>query len=121
MTFSYEDIRQKLIAERRQLGEQLKRLDDSVEVEDIGRGNHMADDGTEAFEQTVGVALRRNVEARIESIERALAKLDDGTYGLCEQCGARIDRARLEALPHAIYCVDCQARREAGGARTVTR
>jgi DnaK suppressor protein len=92
-----------------------------VEVEGIGRSNHMADDATEAFEQTVGVALQRNVETQLEAVERALAKLDDGTYGLCESCGRRIDRARLEALPHAPYCMDCQGRREANGARAAAR
>lgn len=121
MPFSYESIRQKLLAERAQLKEQLKRLEETVEFEDIGRSNHMADDGTEAFEQTVGVALRIKVEASLEEVERALAKLEDGTYGLCEACGARIDRARLEVLPHALYCLDCQARREATLPRTVGR
>ncbi len=121
MSFSYDEIRRRLLSERAQLKDQLRRLEEMVELEDIGRSNHMADDATEAFEQTVGVALQRNVEAQIESIERALARLDDGTYGLCESCGGRIDRARLEALPHAQYCVECQSRREASGVRAVVR
>ncbi len=121
MTFSYDEIRQRLLADLRQLREQSKRLEGAVEVEDIGRSNHMADDATVALEQTVDVALQRNADTQIESIERALARLDNGTYGLCESCGARIDRARLEALPYALYCVDCQARREASGPRAVAR
>jgi len=121
MSFSYDHIRQRLESERAMLKDQLRRLENTVELEDIGRSNHMADDATEAFEQTVGIALLRSVEAQIENIERALARLEDGTYGLCESCGGRIDRARREALPHALYCVECQTRREAGGVRAVVR
>ena len=114
MPFSYEHAREQLLAEREELKDQLKRLA-AVEYDDIGHSNHMADDATEAFEQTVGVAIRRKVETSLEEVERALAKLDDGTYGICESCGARIERARLEVLPYALYCLDCQARRESSG------
>ena len=111
MSFSYEKVRQELLDERAKLQEQLGRLE-SVEYESIGYGNHMADDGIDAFEQAVGVALQRKVETTLEEVGQALAKLDDGTYGLCEMCGARIERARLEALPYARCCLDCQSRKE---------
>jgi DnaK suppressor protein len=111
MPFSYGKIRQELLDERTKLQEQLGRLE-AVEYDSIGYGNHMADDGTDAFEQAVGVALQRKVETTLEEVGRALAKLDDGTYGLCEMCGVRIERARLEALPYARYCLDCQSREE---------
>jgi DnaK suppressor protein len=111
MPFSYERVRQELLDERAKLQEQLQRLE-AAEYESIGYGNHMADDGTDAFEQAVGVALQRKFEATLDEVGRALAKLGDGTYGLCEACGVRIDRARLEALPYARYCLDCQSRQE---------
>lgn len=120
MPFSYERAKGTLLEERAKLREQLQRLG-SAEYESIGYSNHMADDATEAFEQTVGVALQRKIEATLEEVERALAKFENGTYGLCEACAARIDRARLEVLPHAVYCLDCQARQEHSGARTVSR
>ncbi len=119
MPFSYERARQELLEERSKLREQLERLE-SAEYESIGYSNHIADDATDAFEQAVGVALQRKIEATLEEVERALAKFDDGTYGLCEACGARIDRARLEVLPHAKYCLDCQARQEHSGIRMVS-
>ena len=81
----------------------------------------MADDGTDAFEQAVGVALQRKIEATFEEVERALAKFEDGTYGLCEACGARIDRARLEVLPYAEYCLGCQSRQERSSIRVTSR
>jgi RNA polymerase-binding transcription factor DksA len=120
MPFSYEQARLELLEEQAQLREQLERLE-SAQYEDIGHSNHIADDATDAFEQTVGVALQRKIEATLEEVAQALAKFDDGTYGLCEACGARIDRARLEALPHARYCMDCQARQEHSSIRTGSR
>jgi DnaK suppressor protein len=119
MPFSYERARQELTQEQSKLRQQLARLE-SAEYESIGYGNHMADDGTEAFEQAVGVALQRKIETTLEQVERALNKLSDGTYGLCEACGARIDRARLEALPYARCCLTCQSRTERKGMRVVS-
>jgi len=120
MPFSYERARKELLEEQAELREQLERLE-AAEYESVGYGNHMADDATDAFEQTVGVALQRKIEATLEEVERALAKFGDGTYGLCEVCGARVDRARLEALPYAKCCLDCQSRRERSGIRIVSR
>ncbi|HEY71922.1 MAG: hypothetical protein DRJ03_07120 [Chloroflexi bacterium] len=114
MPFSYERAKQELLDERAKLSEQLEQLE-AVEYESIGYSNHMADDATDAFDQAVDVALKRKIETSLKETERALGKLDDGTYGICETCGGRIDRARLEALPQARRCMDCQARREHGG------
>ncbi len=120
MPFSYERMRRELLEERTELQEQLERLE-SVEYESVGYGNHMADDGTDAFEQAVDVALQRQVESTLEKVEQALTKLDNGTFGLCEACGARIDRARLEALPRARNCLSCQSRKERNGVRRGAR
>jgi DnaK suppressor protein len=120
MAFSYESAKRELLEEQAKLQEQLERLE-AAEYQSIGYSNHIADDATDAFEQAVGVALQRKVETTLEEVERALAKFADGTYGLCEACGARIDRARLEALPHAKYCLDCQSRREYSGIGMVSR
>jgi DnaK suppressor protein len=120
MPFSYERAKRELLEEQVELGEQLQRLQ-AVEYESVGYSNHMADDGTDAFDQAVGAALKRKVEASLEEVERALAKFDNGTYGICEACGARIDRARLEVLPQAMYCLECQARYEQSGTRVGSR
>ncbi len=119
MSFSYEWARQELLEERAKLTAQLESLD-AAEYDSIGYRNHIADDATEAFEQTVGVALKRKIEATLEEVEQALARLDNGTYGLCEACGARIDRARLEALPYVRYCLECQSRKEQASTRTTS-
>lgn len=109
--FSYERARREMLEEKRELEEQLTQLEND-EYEGVGYGNHMADDGTEAFDQTVDIGIRRGVELSLERVNRALQKLENGTYGICEDCGVRIDRARLEALPQAVYCLDCQAEHE---------
>jgi RNA polymerase-binding transcription factor DksA len=114
MPFSYERVKQALLDEQGKLTQQLERLE-TTEYESIGYSNHMADDATDAFDQAVDEALKRKIETSLEEVERALTKFEKGTYGLCEACGARIDRARLEALPQAQYCIDCQARHEHNG------
>jgi RNA polymerase-binding transcription factor DksA len=111
MSFSYEKAKQQLLEEKAKLVEQLEQLDAS-KYESIGYSNHIADDATDAFDQAVDETLKHNAETSLEEVEQALAKFDDGTYGLCEVCGARIDRARLEALPYARHCLECQERRE---------
>jgi RNA polymerase-binding protein DksA len=74
--------------------------------------NHPADSGTETFERTKDLALRANVGGMLSQIDEALAKIDAGTYGTCSRCGQPIAPARLDALPYATLCVDCQDRVE---------
>lgn len=111
MPFSYERAKRELLEEKDELQEQLEQLKND-DYEGVGYGNHMADDGTEAFEQTVDVGFRRRVSLSLDRVNYALQKLKNGTYGICEDCGGRIDRARLEALPQAVYCLECQAKHE---------
>ena len=116
MPFTFERVKRSLLEEQTKLRDQLEHFE-VTDFEDIGGSNHMADDATEAFDQTVDVAVKRAVETALEKVEYALAKLEDGTYGICESCGGRIDRARLEILPDAVYCMECQTRREQGQSR----
>lgn len=112
MVATREMLQQQLLAKETELNEQLATLDSVVREEGVGYSNHMADAGSEVFEQARDVSLRRGVERGLEDVRRALKKFEDGTYGLCESCGAVIDLARLEALPAARYCVRCQSRLE---------
>jgi DnaK suppressor protein len=72
----------------------------------------MADDASAAFDQARDLALQGNLERMLHQVEQALDRLDNGAYGVCETCGKPIDPARLEALPHAAHCLDCQRRLE---------
>ena len=100
-----------LETERDELRDALSRYEKNGRP-NIGLGNHMADDGTEAFEQAASLALRRNQERMLERVESALFRMRTGNYGLCECCSRRIDYARLEAIPYANLCIDCQPRAE---------
>jgi DnaK suppressor protein len=106
-----EKLKMRLEAERERLLTELSQTN-VVERDNLGYGNHMADDATEAFEQAKDLALRQNLERLLEQVEGALERFEAGTYGLCEQCGKEIDPARLKALPYATLCLSCQQRRE---------
>jgi RNA polymerase-binding transcription factor len=54
------------------------------------------------------IATARALRANLRDVERALAKLDDGTYGRCDRCGNPIGDERLEAIPWALLCIDCK-------------
>jgi RNA polymerase-binding transcription factor DksA len=73
---------------------------------------HPADIGTEVFEQEKDLSIVEQIDAELADVERALKRVDEGTYGICEACGREIDPERLEARPEARFCVDDQARLE---------
>lgn len=68
---------------------------------------HMADIGTDNFEQEFTLTLMQGEEGTLELIEAALERIEKGTYGLCEECSQRIPKARLNAIPYTPYCVKC--------------
>jgi RNA polymerase-binding transcription factor DksA len=74
---------------------------------------HMADLSAHLSEGVTTLTMLENEEALIEEINRALARIEDGTFGRCEACHRRIARRRLHALPYARHCIAC-ARKEAG-------
>ena len=111
MASKREKLKMRLEAERERLLNELSQTN-VVERENLGYGNHMADDATEAFEQAKNLALRQNLERLLDQVEGALGRFEAGTYGLCERCGKEIDPARLKALPYATLCLSCQQRRE---------
>lgn len=68
---------------------------------------HMADVGTDAFEQEFTLSLMEHDGDSLEQIEAALVRIEDGLYGVCVECEGKIPKARLEVLPHTPYCVKC--------------
>ncbi|MFH1923195.1 MAG: TraR/DksA family transcriptional regulator [Planctomycetota bacterium] len=75
---------------------------------------HMADIGTDNFEQEFTLSLMESEGGTLEKIEAALERLEEGTYGECEECGAKIPKTRLNALPYATMCVKCASEYEQG-------
>lgn len=85
-----------------------ERLGDSVG----GAGDDQADAGAKTFEREQEFALTSTARRLLEQSERALGRIDAGTYGACESCGQPIGKARLMAFPRAIQCVACKQRDE---------
>ncbi|MGC9357287.1 MAG: TraR/DksA family transcriptional regulator [Anaerolineae bacterium] len=112
MPLTYDEIHQLLLDQEEDLKDQLTTIESEVREEGVGYSNHMADAGSDVFEQARNVGLRQQLQRSLENIQRALGKFEDGTYGICESCGGIIDLPRLEALPAARYCVRCQTRLE---------
>ena len=75
-------------------------------------GDDTADAGTKAFEREHELALTQHAADLLDQGERALGRIDAGTYGVCESCGEPIGKARLLAFPRAILCVACKQREE---------
>lgn len=103
--------------EREELRRQQNEIDRAHENGggDSGEGGideDYADAGTATFERERDLSIRNNIEDLIDQTTRAIARIDDGTYGTCERCGKPIDAARLKALPHALLCMDCKRREE---------
>jgi RNA polymerase-binding protein DksA len=74
--------------------------------------NHMGDIATVTFDREMDYTLEDNEEAKLAAIEAALERIEQGTYGLCQNCGNPIAEERLEALPYAELCIDCKRRSE---------
>ncbi len=83
-----------------------------IQLDRPGMGTHMADQATEVFEQARDLAVSQRLSLTLDLIDKALAKMQDGSYGTCEMCGQEIDPARLKALPYAVLCMSCQAKSE---------
>ena len=68
---------------------------------------HMADLGTDNFEQEFTLSLLQNQEQALDEIRDALGRMDRGTFGQCEECHQPVPKARLQALPYTRHCVEC--------------
>jgi len=83
---------------------ELADLDKKLEV----KGDYGLGQGDPAIVQwELNLALRNRVEKKVEEIKKALKRLDEGTYGICEVCGKQIEEGRLEVLPYTTLCSRC--------------
>ena len=76
---------------------------------------HMADIGSDNFEQEFTLSLMENDEDVLQQIEGALERIEENSFGQCEECGAKIPKARLNAIPYAALCVKCASHQESNG------
>lgn len=112
-------LRQRLEAERARLwdeknkvGSRVNRRNGDELSAESQYDDHMAELGTDAFDRERDLASMDSVESVLEEVEIALRKIEEGTYGVCDACGNPISAARLEALPYASLCLDCENQAE---------
>lgn len=101
---------------RVQLSNSLKGTTDEVKAPDdsLGYSQHQADQGTDDFDRTISLEVTSRELHVLKQIERALEKIDDNTYGICDISGEEIPMARLEAVPYATMTVKAQEKLEKG-------
>jgi len=80
---------------------------------DGAHSNHMAESGSDSFEEDLRLARMESAGEEIDEIEAALDRLQDGAYGACEECGKAISLERLRAIPYARLCIPCKQIEEA--------
>jgi DnaK suppressor protein len=103
-------IRHELEARRHSTRERVATLAERPELGAAqGFGKRIGDGTTEAISRLTDIGVGRSLEAGLARTERALAKLDEGTYGICDGCGEAISPARLRAMPDSVLCVACAA------------
>ncbi|MEU8929584.1 TraR/DksA family transcriptional regulator [Streptomyces sp. NPDC048409] len=111
-----EEARTELMSEALRLRAELDASDSALAglMRDSGdgAGDDEADTGTKNITREHELALAANAREMLEQTERALEKLDAGTYGLCENCGNPIGKARMQAFPRATLCVECKQKQE---------
>src|SRR5215468_2596269 len=107
-----ETYRQQLLALQQHLVQRIFDMEESMLAMDADRDIERTDRVQEEAVEVALTALDEQGRREMEEIQAALARLDAGTYGLCETCGETISTARLTAMPMARRCVSCQERLE---------
>jgi len=115
-----ERFRRILLDERERLNVTVEHLHEAnsgsleEETEEETYDNHLADSATATLNREIDYTLEENSENVLHSIDDALGRIDEGTFGTCARCGLSISADRLEAIPYATRCIDCQRLAERG-------
>ena len=113
-------FREMLVAERGRVSSAIHHLhqsnSDSLEDEtgEETYDNHLADSATATLNREIDFTLEENSEHLLTAIDEALGRIEAGTFGTCVRCGRPIAEGRLEAIPYATRCIDCQRLVERG-------
>jgi DnaK suppressor protein len=110
-TAKSNQIRARLEAEKKRIQDELGQLNSSRTIDERREGSPFGkreEEATESMELEKRLALENRLNSLLTEVERALQKMDAGTYGICDMCNTAIDPARMEALPQAILCLNCR-------------
>ena len=113
-----QGLRKLLLARKAELMDSYSNLEDEAKLHGKEAGElsavpyHPADLGTDSFATSLSLALLENESTVLREIDLALERMDEGTYGACEDCGHPIGKARLRALPQARLCRACKSLEE---------
>lgn len=115
-----KEYKERLLSLRARLRGDVSQMADAALKKNRAEGNgdlssmpiHMADLGSDNFEQEFTLSLMESEEVTLGRIETALERLEEGTYGVCEECGTKIPKKRLNAVPYALMCVRCTSQYE---------
>lgn len=112
-------FKKRLLEERAKLLGQLTSTAAEVQTPDeaTGYSQHQADEGTDDFDRTISIELSTKEQGMLKQIDRALEKIEEDTYGICDVTGDKIPLARLEAIPSATMTVQAQEQLEQQGQR----
>ena len=103
------DIRRKIAGDLQHLeGDSLNTNQRDSSGDLSGYSFHMADMATDNFDREFTLGLASNEQQTLNTIDDAIRKIDEGTYGTCEECAKMITMKRLAAMPHARLCIKCQ-------------
>jgi DnaK suppressor protein len=114
---AFKPLLKKLQDRRNEITGQVTHLEMDLREEIADNQNmpgDMADHGSGELNQHLSVTLMENDRIELERIERAITRMQDGTYGLCEVCEKAIPMSRMKAIPWATRCIGCQSRFEGG-------
>jgi len=112
------EFKQLLVARARVLRGDVKGLENEAMKKGADGGDlstlpmHLADLGTDSFEQDMSLGLMESESDELQEIEEAFERIGDGTFGLCETCKKKIPKERLKAIPYARLCVGCKMKEE---------
>lgn len=114
-----KELKEKLLQKREETLKELKTVEQSLKagsqaelVGDNAFDDEFADSGSATFERERDLSLYETLKDLLARVDRALNRIDQGTYGACLKCGAPIPPERLEAIPFAELCVECKKKEE---------
>src|SRR5215510_2776690 len=109
-----EGYRKKLLEKQRELSEAYTKNRHYGRESDEGGTQDLADKASSSYTKEFLYSLSNTERSILEEVEHAIERMDDGEYGTCMECGEKISKKRLDAVPWARYCVPCQERVEQG-------